>query len=188
MKKKIKKNIWAVWRPVYKYSWAVWQRKSYVHYANIVNKLSDAVILDIGTGTGEYIKYIRANNGVRFIFSDPDPKALEIAMQYSSRQGLNCEFIVGNADEVIKLVDNCTHVSLIHVLSVIDNPFEFVDAVKTKFSNVKIYAYLSKLNAKRNSKGGVGRAGFRRLDKDQLLEYFVVEPVNYLNNVYKLYR
>jgi ubiquinone/menaquinone biosynthesis C-methylase UbiE len=180
-----RKNPWALWRPIYKYSWAVWQKESYKHYAQVVNNIEDGVILDIGTGTGEYIKYIKSNNRLKFIFTDPDNKSLELAKIRAHRQGLNCEFVVGYADEVLEKVSFCTHLSLIHVLSVIDEPFDFIESAKKNYKNAKIYVYLSRFSAKSGLTMSRTRVGFRRLEKNKLIKYFQVEKISALINLYK---
>lgn len=186
MRNRAKKNAWRIWRPVYKFTWAVWQRRSYKHYAKLVNSLENACILDIGTGTGEYIKYINPSSNCRFIFTDPDETSLKIAKKRAIHKGLNCEFIVGYADEVVEQIEHCTHLSLIHVLSVINDPFEFIDSVKLKYGNsVNIFAYLSRFNATKGSGGKSNGVGFSRLDKESLDRRFKVKKISPLNNFYK---
>ncbi len=59
MRNKNPRNIWRFWRPIYGFTWATWQASSYAHYASYLNALQNSIVLDIGTGTGEYIKSLK---------------------------------------------------------------------------------------------------------------------------------
>lgn len=178
-------NPWTIWRPIYRFTWAQWQLQSYRHFAQKINGLSTAVVLDIGTGTGEYIQFLNFDPRKKFIFSDPDYKSLQIAQRRAETKGLNAEFIVGDAFAVMDRVDNCTILSLVHVLSVLDRPFEFVDRALKKYGDeIEILAYLSKFNeVSRGQKTDFG-LGFARLSATDLRSRFDVCKISRLVNLY----
>lgn len=180
-----KSNLWRIWRPVYKYTWAKWQRQSYIHFANILNNSDSEIVLDIGTGTGEYIELLENHTRRKFIFSDPDAKSLNIAEYRAQMRGLNASYIVGDAFEVLSKVDDCSILSMLHVLSVLEQPFDFVDrAVKKYGEQIKIYAYLSRFNETHLSTDQDLRLGFARLRADELRKRFRVNRISSTVNLY----
>jgi ubiquinone/menaquinone biosynthesis C-methylase UbiE len=185
MRNKNPRNIWRFWRPIYGFTWATWQASSYAHYASYLNTLQNSIVLDIGTGTGEYIKSLKKNDSCQFIFTDPDEKSLLIAQKNALELGLNCTFIVGGINEILESKLEYTHISLVHVLSVLDDPECSIIKIKNiQTSQVKIIAYLSRFNAssERNKKS---KLGFSRLNRKWLESEFISCRVGLFNRMYE---
>jgi 2-polyprenyl-3-methyl-5-hydroxy-6-metoxy-1,4-benzoquinol methylase len=179
------KNLWKFWRPFYKYTWAVWQKASYDHYAKYINALDDAIVLDIGTGIGPYISKLNPKPSTRIIFTDPDRKSIYQAMSQDHCKKHLFTFDCIDADGAIKRYKLCTHISLIHVLSVINNPFQFIKkCYKEIGDDLEILVYLSQFNAKSSLKKSSRIFGFARLQKAKLDEHFTKTRVNIINNFY----
>ena len=116
------KNKWACWRPVYPYTWAIWQQSSYRHFAKCMNALEGATILDLGTGIGSYIPLLKLRPGTRMIFTDPDPIALARAQSIQSDSSNHFSFDVLDATGALEKYSAVTHVSMLHVYSVLPDP------------------------------------------------------------------
>ncbi len=179
------KNIWKLWRPFYKFTWAIWQKASYNHYIEYVNALDGATILDIGTGIGAYIPKLNLKPGTRMIFTDPDQASLAKAISQSHPQKEMFTFDCIDADTAIVKYRECTHVSLIHVLSVIEEPFQFIHKCYQEAGHdIEIIVYLSQFNASPSKKTWSRIFGFARLNEADLARYFKKKEVGAINNFY----
>lgn len=109
-----KSNVWRKWRPVYKYTWARWQHSSYKHFAANVGE--NKVVLDIGTGTGAYIKMLPKNN--TYIFTDIDVESLKNAEQQAKlylKLG-SYQYVCCDAEAALQRFKLCDVISLLHVI------------------------------------------------------------------------
>jgi SAM-dependent methyltransferase len=121
------KNKWACWRSIYPYTWAVWQKSSYQHFAEYVNALEYSTVLDLGTGIGACIPLLRLKPSSRIIFTDPDSIALALAQAVPNASSQQFTFDVLDAKSAIEKYSTATHVSLLHVYSVLPDPLIFLE-------------------------------------------------------------
>jgi hypothetical protein len=179
------RNIWKLWRPIYKYTWAVWQKASYDHYVEYVSALEGATVLDIGTGIGAYIPKLNLKSGTKIIFTDPDQASIDRAMSIEHPQKDRFIFDCLDADSAIEKYRQCSHLSLIHVLSVIDEPFQFIDKCYREVGHeLEVLVYLSQFNATSSKKTKSLIFGFARLHDAKLARYFKKTSVGSINNFY----
>jgi len=132
------------WTSTYKFTWAVVQRSSYKHFIKYTHNKDKSVILDIGTGTGEYIKMLAKNN--QYIFTDIDEKALKKAEQRAQKylSGSNWHIKVGDAKEILACREYPDIISLIHVISLISDPQSFIKlALGNLNNNGELLIYVS---------------------------------------------
>ncbi|MCX8515643.1 MAG: class I SAM-dependent methyltransferase [Alphaproteobacteria bacterium] len=123
-------NPWRLWRPIYNVTWGLWQQSSYRHFARFTHQQRNLTILDVGTGVGNYIKYISGHN--RYVFTEPDKVALKkaelIAARYLPQLVAKGKaiFKVGYGDDVLQKSPKVDVIVLIHVLSVVPRPKSLV--------------------------------------------------------------
>lgn len=132
------------WTSTYKFTWAVAQSSSYKHFTKYTHTKDKSVILDIGTGTGEYIKMLAQNN--RYIFTDIDEKALKKAEQRAHKHlsQTNWHIKVGDAKEILACREYPDIISLIHVISLIKDPQAFIKlALSSLNKNGELLIYVS---------------------------------------------
>lgn len=181
-----RRNSWAYWRPVYRFTWAVAQASSYRHYDGIVSACRGKV-LDIGTGTGEYIKTLPQAN--TYTFTDIDAPSLAIAksrarqtLPQGSYQVLKCDGI-----EALRQNPDQDLISIIHVISVVPDPRRLLDAaVDNLAAGGRIVVYISRFS--KYSKwlcNPLFRAlGFRMIDMREMGEGWHHERAGMLNDCY----
>ena len=177
-------NKWIFWRPIYRYTWALWQRSSYRHFASYLNTLENATFRDLGTGTGAYIPLLALKESTHIIFTDPDPLALAQAQASPSACAQNFSFDVLDAEHALVKYSNVTHLSLLHVYSVLDAPCDFLDLCQRKAPQVIMLIYLSKFNGLRWLDFLSSRLGFKQIDRSVLHARFSYESVSRLNAVF----
>ena len=177
-------NQWIFWRPIYRYTWALWQRSSYQHFAAYLNTLENATILDLGTGTGAYIPLLALKKNTHIIFTDPDPLALAQAQAIPSPCAQHFTFDVLDAEHALAKYSNVTHLSLVHVYSVLDEPCDFLGLCHRKAPQAVMLIYLSKFNGLRWLDFLSSRLGFKQIDRSVLQARFSYESVSRLNAVY----
>jgi SAM-dependent methyltransferase len=179
-------NIWRYWRPIYRFTWAYIQKTSYQHYCRHLSQ-GQRQVLDIGTGTGVYIKNLPKQNN--YHFSDIDPKSLEKAksqaMEYLSIDHYN--FIHGDALSSIASVKSIDLISLIHVISVVPNPDEVIQAAIEKLNpGGELLIYISSLSKMipTHLQDGFKALGFRALKLDKVDIDWEVIQVSTFNECY----
>jgi SAM-dependent methyltransferase len=170
-----KKNIWEYWRPVYGFTWALMQRSSYRHLIQALRRMdAPKVVLDIGCGTGEYIKHLPQRHTYRFV--DIDPKSLAIARRECERHlnpghwSIHC-LDAGGALDHLGPVDVIT---VVHVISVVENPLDLIERAKRTLNHRgELLMYISCMSKRLPRRfNGVARVfGFRgvNLHHDQEL-------------------
>lgn len=180
------KNIWCYWRPIYRYTWAKVQKSSYDHFQDFT-ECGNKLVLDIGTGTGEYVKKLSVNN--KYIFTDIDPASLKItatlAEKYLKKD--NYEILVCDAFEAIKRHKDIDVISIIHVISVISNPIELIGVAINKLKPGGILLiYISRVSKKIDwFCNPLFRAlGFRLLDVGKITSGLLRKKVGILNDCY----
>lgn len=181
------KNPWKLWRPVYGFTWALAQRSSYEHFCRYTREKKNCLILDVGTGTGEYIKNLGKDND--YIFSDVDPKALNSARKkaakYLPQERWNAK--VGDADKVITISPKVDVISVIHVISVVKNPLELISkAMENLKPGGSLLIYISRFSAgiKHRCNPLTRALGFRLMNVGDLLPDYRKEKAGWLNCCY----
>lgn len=186
-KKKTHKNIWRYWRPIYRFTWAFIQRTSYAHFCQHL-KGEGKTVLDIGTGTGVYIKNLPRQH--KYFFSDLDPKSLE----KSKKQALahldpgRYSFIVGDALHALDAIESADVISLIHVISVVPDPHKVLHAAIDKLApGGELVVYISALSKKipTNLQDRFTGLGFRTLKLEELQIKWEVSRVSAFNECYR---
>lgn len=140
-------NAWRWWLPIYKYTWERWQQSSYRHFAANVGE--NKVVLDIGTGTGAYIKMLPKNN--YYIFTDIDSKSLKIAKVQAKKylSSGTYEFDCCDATTAIKQHSHANVISMLHVITVIPLPEQLLDLIaKTMQPETTLHIYVSGFSKK----------------------------------------
>lgn len=182
----MRKNNWRYWRPIYSYTWAKVQRSSYDHFQGFTEG-GNKLVLDIGTGTGEYVKNLSPNN--KYIFTDIDPVALKITAKYAKeylKEG-NYEIFVCDALEAIKRHKDVDVISIIHVVSVISNPR---DLIKTAINHLKpggiLLIYISRISKKIDwfCNPLFRTLGFRLMDVGKITNGLLRKKIGMLNDCY----
>jgi len=110
---------------LYAFTWAIMQKSSYRHFEKYTHGKTGCTILDIGTGTGEYIKFIAKNN--HYILTDIDSKSLKKAENRARKYLKNgsWDVKVGDASSVVA-TEKVDIISCLHAISSLYNPNEFV--------------------------------------------------------------
>lgn len=180
-------NPWKYWRPIYKYTWAFVQRSSYRHFAAYTQKLSAGLVVDLGTGTGEYIHTVA--RGHRYLFSDVEPRSLQLASKRAQAclPGGSWSIQLGDAESVIARAPRADVVSVIHVISVVNDPHALVAAA---LENLRpggcLLIYISRFSGCFRSLCNplIKRLGFRLIDVESMLPHFRKEAAGWLNYCY----
>lgn len=139
-------NSWSYWRPIYHLTWAIAQRSSYKHYKSVVADCHGKV-LDIGTGTGEYIQDLPKRN--TYTFTDIDAPSLAVAEKRAKERLGNGTYKILNCDGVhaLKAITNQDLISIIHVISVVPDPEELLKlAIEKLAPGGKIVVYISRFS------------------------------------------
>ncbi len=165
------KNMWAYWRPVYAYTWALMQRSSYRHLTQTLRRMeTPRTVLDIGCGTGEYIKHLPKLHTYHFV--DIDPKSLAIARKECERHLVQGRWQVHclDADGALEQIGPVDVITAVHVISVVPNPVEVIARAKTRLNhNGHLLLYISRMSKRLPRRfDGIAKAlGFRGLKLDQ---------------------
>jgi SAM-dependent methyltransferase len=180
------KNSWSYWRPVYRFTWAMAQRSSYRHFRRVA-AAGSLDVLDIGTGTGEYIRTISPHN--RYVFTDIDQPSLEIAQRRAQQRFEPDRYRVVQCDAV-----SAAHrhpgrnlVSMIHVISVVPDPHALIEAAKASLADDgRIVVYISRFSKYSGWMcNPVFRAlGFRMFDMRTMGPGWRREPAGLLNDCF----
>ena len=163
-----KSNVWEYWRPVYAYTWSLMQRSSYHHLVQTLRRMeAPKTVLDLGCGTGEYIKHLPARH--RYHFVDIDPKSLAIARRECERYLLPGHWTVHCLDAAgaLERVGPVDVITAVHVISVIDNPREIIEHAKRRLNrNGHLLLYISRMSKglPRGLNGVAGVFGFQGLN------------------------
>lgn len=167
-------NPWLFWRPVYNFTWAKWQQSSYRHFGKWTEKQKGLKILDLGTGTGDYIRYLGKDN--YYIFTEPDKQSINQAKKQAARylKVGQYEFRLGYAEEILQKTEPVDVISMLHVISVVPNPNAVIKLCLKKIK--KGGALLIYLNTRRKLSMGLKifnpifrPLGFRVVDLNKLL-------------------
>ena len=142
------KNIWEYWRPVYGFTWALMQQSSYRHLVHTLAHMdAPRVILDIGCGTGEYIRHLPRQHSYRFV--DIDAKSLEVARRECERHlrpgqwSLHCL----DAESALRTLGPVDVVTAVHVISVVDHPMRLISLAKEALKpHGELLFYLSRMS------------------------------------------
>lgn len=182
-------NSWKYWRHVYSYTWAVAQRSSYEHFQHYIRG-GNKVVLDIGTGVGEYIKKLPKNN--RYIFTDLDPIALGDA-EVQCRKHLKpetYELVCCDAVEAVSRSSDIDVLSLIHVISVVDDPEALISAsIRSLRPGGILLIYISSISKRIHwlCNPLFRMLGFRLMDVSRFTNGLVRKKAGRLNDCY-IYR
>jgi len=142
------KNIWEYWRPVYGFTWALMQRSSYRHLTQSLQRMEGSrVVLDIGCGTGEYIRHLPRKHIYRFV--DIDPKSLAVAQRECERYlrpghwSLHCM----DAEGALITLGPVDVITAVHVISVVDDPQRLIELAKDALtSRGELLLYISRMS------------------------------------------
>lgn len=180
-------NPWRYWRPIYRYTWAFLQQSSYLHFSSYTRNLQSRLIIDLGTGTGEYISKVGASNA--YIFSDIDAVSLEKAANRASAflpEG--CWRVqLGDAREVVATAPQADVVSVIHVISVVEDPGLLI---QTALDNLKpdgrLLIYISRFSRYFQYLCSPLNTimGFRLINVEKILPNFTRESAGWFNYCY----
>jgi 2-polyprenyl-3-methyl-5-hydroxy-6-metoxy-1,4-benzoquinol methylase len=181
------KNKWTCWRAIYPYTWAIWQQSSYRHFANYINALENSTILDLGTGIGSYIHLLKLKPGTRIIFTDPEPVALAQAQSIPSESSIQFSFDVMDANSAIKKYSSVTHVSMLHVYSVLPDAVGLLEQCHRQTPNALLMIYLSKFNGISWLNFLSTLFGFSQIDSTLLKTKFSMHAVGRNNLVFQGY-
>ena len=179
------KNKWTCWRSIYPYTWAVWQKSSYQHFAEYVNALEHAIVLDLGTGIGACIPLLKLKPSTRIIFTDPDSVSLSQAQTVSNESSKQFTFDVLDAKSAIEKYSTATHVSLLHVYSVLPDPLILLEQCRRQVPQALLLIYLSKFNGIPWLNFLSSAFGFAQIDRALLEAQFSVSPVGRSNLVFQ---
>src|SRR5206468_2318080 len=119
----VERNSWAYWRPVYHFTWALAQSSSYRHYRKVLSTFKGKV-LDIGTGTGEYISTLPTVN--TYTFTDVDSGSLAVAEERarSTLQSGTYKIVRSDGLDALRANPHQDLISIIHVISVVPDPHQ----------------------------------------------------------------
>lgn len=183
-----RRNPWRYWKPVYGFTWALFQRSSYRHFSDFTRSAPvGKLVIDVGTGTGEYIKYVSPAN--RYIFTDIDSQAIRCAAD-AARASLpegSWSVRIGDARHVMEALPHADLISVIHVISVVDDPASVIDLALQRLNpSGVLLIYISKLSKPLRYLGdSIFRPlGFRLLDVEAYLPRFHRESAGWLNYCY----
>ena len=182
-----KSNVWQKWRPVYKYTWARWQQSSYKHFAKHVGH--NKVVLDIGTGTGAYIKMLPQNNS--YIFTDIDAASLKVAEEQAKLhlKPNTYQFVCCDAESAIKQFSQADVISMLHVITVIPAPEKLLKQIADMMhANMQVFIYVSGFSKKmpRMLNGFVKFFGFNVIKVSGLHQNLNAEKICFFNERYYL--
>jgi ubiquinone/menaquinone biosynthesis C-methylase UbiE len=182
-----KSNVWQKWRPVYKYTWARWQQSSYRHFAKHVGH--NKVVLDIGTGTGAYIKMLPINN--TYIFTDIDAASLKVAEEQAKihLKPNTYQFVCCDAECAIKQFAYVDVIALLHVITVIPAPEKLLKQITDIMKpHMQVFIYVSGFSKKmpRALNKFVKFLGFNVIKVGGLHENLNAEKVSFFNERYYL--
>jgi phosphatidylethanolamine/phosphatidyl-N-methylethanolamine N-methyltransferase len=142
------KNIWEYWRPVYGFTWALMQRSSYRHLIRMLRHFDGPkVVLDIGCGTGEYIRHLPRKHTYRFV--DIDAKSLDIARRECERHlraghwSVHCM----DAERALTTLGPADVITAVHVISVVDDPLRVIELAKAALNpRGELLMYISRMS------------------------------------------
>lgn len=142
------KNIWQYWRPVYGFTWALMQRSSYRHLIQTLQHMDGSrVVLDIGCGTGEYIRHLPRKHFYRFV--DIDPGSLAIARRECERHlrpghwSLHCI----DAEGALRELGPVDVITAVHVISVVEDPQRLIGLAKDALTaRGELLLYISRMS------------------------------------------
>lgn len=162
------KNIWQYWRPVYGFTWALMQRSSYRHLVQALQRMDGSrVVLDLGCGTGEYIRHLPRKHVYRFV--DIDAKSLEVARRECERHlrpghwSLHCM----DAESALGSLGPVDVITAVHVISVVEQPLRLISLAKDALSaRGELLLYISRMSKRLPRRlDAVARVfGFRGVD------------------------
>lgn len=180
-------NPWRFWRPFYKYTWAVAQRSSYHHFSQYTQNVHSRLILDLGTGTGEYISQVGRSN--HYIFSDLDCNALRIAACKAEQHLPSAGWCVmqGDALQLVRAAPPADIVSAIHIISVVSDPEALIAAALHNLKpGGKLLIYISRFSrhCRYFCNPLIKVLGFRLLNIEEFLPAFRREAAGWLNDCY----
>jgi ubiquinone/menaquinone biosynthesis C-methylase UbiE len=182
-----KSNVWQKWRPVYKYTWARWQQSSYRHFAKHVGE--NKVVLDIGTGTGAYIKMLPQNNF--YIFTDIEAASLKNAEEQAKiylKPG-TYQFVCCDAESALQQFNQVDVISMLHVITVIPAPEKLLNQIASMMHpNMQVFIYVSGFSKKMPAmlNGFVKFFGFNVIKVGGLHQNLDAEKVCFFNERYYL--
>lgn len=139
-------NSWAYWRPIYRYTWALAQRSSYLHFRRLT-ACAPLRVLDIGTGTGEYIETIAPDH--EYTFTDIDGPSLDTARERARKRLPPGRYRIEQSDGVSALRRHPGQdlIAMIHVVSVVPDPHALIEAAKDCLNeNGRIVVYISRFS------------------------------------------
>ncbi len=152
-----------------------------------MNALEGATILDLGTGIGSYIPLLKLRPGTRMIFTDPDPIALARAQSIQSDSSNHFSFDVLDATGALEKYSAVTHVSMLHVYSVLPDPVGLLEQCHRQTPKALLMIYLSKFNGRLGLNFLSTVFGFSQIDRDLLQTKFAMSSVGGNNQVFQGY-
>ncbi len=181
-------NRWKYWRPIYRFTWALAQSSSYRDF-NAHLRGEAKKVLDIGSGTGEYIKSLRTD--CQFYFSDIEAASLAKAKSRAQRylRPGSFHFLQADAHEAIKQVPSVDVISLLHVISVIPEPQKLIEEAYDKLSpGGELLIYISRMSKRFADVEGVmfRQLGFDTVDLMSMRSDWEIKKVGALNERYRL--
>ena len=138
--------MWSVWRPIYRWTWAQAQKSSYEHAAEWL-KGKKTRVLDVGTGTGEYIVLLPIGN--RYTFTDIHQASLDKAKARAQKY-LNdavFDFQKISAEEALEKNPEMDVILMVHVISVIGNHEDLIrKAMKALKPGGSLLVYINRFS------------------------------------------
>jgi SAM-dependent methyltransferase len=178
-------NIWKYWRPIYRWTWAKAQESSYQHAAEWL-KGKKATVLDVGTGTGEYIALLPQEN--HYIFTDIDEGSLKKATRRAmDRLGWGFEVKKLSAMEALEQHQDLDVILMVHVISVIGNHEALIrKAMECLKPGGSLLIYINRFSRKFASMDHpiFQGFGFKLINVDQIDVGHVRTQVGLLNECY----
>ena len=184
---KFRLNIWKLWRPIYKWTWAQAQKSSYAHASAWLSQKKGLNVLDLGTGTGEYIESLP--QGHRYIFTDIDLPSLKQAQKRAQAHlsgNYECQEL--SAEEALEAHKNSDVIFMIHVVSVIGDHEKMIrqaiDSLKPGGSLLVYISRMSRTFSKLDNPLLLG-LGFKLINLDQIEVPHQRQNVGLLNECYQ---